>query len=144
MGRFADFFREQSITLDGQKKVKMLSLDREFEDVEAERDRLKAENLHLRAQVKPLERDVDRLKERVEKKETDGLDELTENMLLVIANNPDLSQDHLFAHFKLSIVLKPEQFPKAHYGHYLGPAGSWLYKPPELETPNRLRKKKTR
>lgn len=80
----------------------MLSLDREFEDVEAERDRLKAENLHLRAQVKPLERDVDRLKERVEKKETDGLDELTENMLLVIANNPDLSQDHLFAHFKLS------------------------------------------
>src|SRR6267154_3786544 len=102
MGKFADFFREQSITLDGQKKVKMLSLDREFEEMKAERDRLKTENLHLRAQVEPLQRDVDRLKERVEQNKTSELDELTEKMLQVIANNPELSKDELFSHFNLS------------------------------------------
>lgn len=66
MARLADFFREQSITLDGQKKTKMLALDRQFDDMETERNSLKAENLKLKSQVNPLQRDVDRLKQQIQ------------------------------------------------------------------------------
>ena len=89
MGRFADFFREQSITLAEQPKSKMLALDREFENLKAERDALKTQNLKLQAQVNPLQRDVERLKAEVEKKsaqESHKLDETSEKMLLQIAN----------------------------------------------------------
>lgn len=65
MGRVSDFIREQGITLDGQKRTKMLALDDKVTAIEQERDALKAENLELRAQVKPLERENERLKERV-------------------------------------------------------------------------------
>ncbi len=67
MGRLADFFREQSIALAGQQKVKMLSLDREFEDMAAERDALKTENLHLKAEVNPLKRDIERMQNEVQR-----------------------------------------------------------------------------
>ena len=70
MGRIADFFREQSITLDGQKKTKMLSLDLQFEEMEAEITVLKSENLSLKAQVNPLQREVDRFKQKIEQGKT--------------------------------------------------------------------------
>lgn len=70
MGRVADFFREQSIPLGQQQRARMLSLDREFEELAAERDSLKVENLHLKAKVNPLERDIERLKNQLEQKPT--------------------------------------------------------------------------
>jgi len=97
MGRLADFFREQTITLAGQQKAKMLSLDRQFEDVESERDSLKTENLNLKAQVKPLEREVERLKNQMEQKnaaQSHGkLDETSEKMLLDVANGSGVKAD---------------------------------------------------
>jgi DNA-directed RNA polymerase subunit RPC12/RpoP len=44
----------------------MISLDQKVTAIEEERDTLKAENQQLRAQVKPLERENERLKQRVE------------------------------------------------------------------------------
>ena len=92
MGRLADFFREQSITLDGQKKTKMLSLDRQFEEMETERDSLKAENLSLKAQVNPLQRDVDRLKNQIEgmqgKAAKGHLEEVESKILVTLSTIP--------------------------------------------------------
>jgi DNA-binding MarR family transcriptional regulator len=88
MGKIADFFREQSIVLDGQKKTKMLSLDRQFEDMQAERDSLKAENLNLKAQVNPLQREVERLKNQVQTQgaSVHGLEQSEIDMLIFIGN----------------------------------------------------------
>jgi hypothetical protein len=92
MGRLADFFKEQSVPLAGQQKQKMLSLDREFEEMKAERDALKTENLHLKAQVNPLQRDIERLKDQIKQLEKEGatadeqpLDEKAQALLLAIA-----------------------------------------------------------
>ena len=105
MGRVAEFFREQSITLDGQKKVKMLSLDRQFQDMEAERDSLKTENLSLKAQVNPLQREVDRLKNQVEQNKPKAhslLNTVTVDLLKLIANNPNFVVPNLFDHMGLT------------------------------------------
>ena len=105
MGRVADFFREQSIILDGQKKVKMLSLDRQFEDMESERDSLKTENLSLKAQVNPLQREVDRLKNQINSSAAQNarLDEMSEKLLAKLANSDnDTTKDMLITHFQLS------------------------------------------
>ena len=98
MGRLADFFKEQSVPLAGQQKQKMLSLDREFEEMKTERDTLKAENLHLKAQVNPLQRDIERLKNQIEQLEKEGatadeqpLDEKAQALLLAIAQQFHIS-----------------------------------------------------
>jgi chromosome segregation ATPase len=65
MGKLTDFFTEQHIVLAGQNKATMLSLDHQFEELEAERDSLKTENLDLKGQVKALGREVDQLKQRI-------------------------------------------------------------------------------
>jgi len=97
MGRFADFFREQSISLDGQKKAKMLALDSEFEALESKVKILDAENLHLRAEVNPLKREVDGLKNQIERKGAqqshERLDETSEKILLDVANGPGVKAD---------------------------------------------------
>ena len=64
MGKIADCIR--GVALPEQKKIKVLALDQEFSDMEAEIKTLKSENLHLRAQVKPLEREIERLKKQME------------------------------------------------------------------------------
>jgi predicted nuclease with TOPRIM domain len=90
MGRIAAFFREQNISLAQQQKAKMVSLDREFEEMEAEVQRLNTKVLHLEAKVNPLEREVERLKQQIEQKGASGshdkLDEISEKMLSGIAN----------------------------------------------------------
>jgi hypothetical protein len=98
MGRFADFFREQSISLPGQQKQKMLSLDKEFVEMEAERDALKTENLHLKAQVNPLHRDIERLKSKINQLEEatttkESLDEKALALLSAIAKNFQIARD---------------------------------------------------
>jgi chromosome segregation ATPase len=93
MGRLADFVREQNITLAGQQKQKMLSLDAQFEKMEAERDSLKTENQNLKAQVNPLQRENERLKQRIEEAGTkrisesgkDHLDESDISILKLVA-----------------------------------------------------------
>jgi outer membrane murein-binding lipoprotein Lpp len=99
MGRLADFFREQSIGLAGQQKVKMLSLDREFEDMAAERDALKTENLHLKASVNPLKRDIERMQEQIQRAKAaaetrnEKLEEQAEALLVAIAKRFHISRD---------------------------------------------------
>jgi len=106
MGRLADFFREQSITLDGQKKQKMISLDRQFVEMEVERDSLKTENLHLAAKVNPLEREIERLQNQVQKMGSQNhgrLDEIAENILLALANG-EYDRERIFAPLNISKV----------------------------------------
>lgn len=106
MGRLANFFSEQNIVLDGQKKQKMLSLDRQFVETETERDSLKTENLHLKAQVKPLEREVQRLQDQVKKigsQDHGRLDELAEKILLALANG-EYDRERIFAPLNISKV----------------------------------------
>jgi hypothetical protein len=99
MGRFADFFREQHITLAGQQKQKMLSLDSEFEQMKAERETLKTENLHLKAQVNPLQRQVDQLRGQIQRAEeksaadkNQALDDNSVKLLRAIANRFHVSE----------------------------------------------------
>lgn len=68
MGRIADFFREQSIPLAQQQRAKMISLDREVEELESKVKVLETENLHLKAEVNPLKREIERLKNQMESK----------------------------------------------------------------------------
>jgi hypothetical protein len=98
MGRFADFFKEQSVPLAGQQKQKMLSLDHEFVEMEAERDSLKTENLHLKAQVNPLQRDIERLKDKIGQLEEpttakESLDEKAVALLSAIAKSLHIAKD---------------------------------------------------
>jgi predicted RNase H-like nuclease (RuvC/YqgF family) len=72
MGRFAEFFKEQSIPLAVQPKQKMLSLDQQFEKMEAQIQILENENLHLKAQVKPLERRIEQLQQQIENMEREA------------------------------------------------------------------------
>lgn len=114
MGRLAEFFREQSIVLDGQKKQKMLSLDRQFVEMETERDRLKAENLSLKAKVNPLEREVERLKQEVQSKAAhdDSLDEIAVTLLQAIADS-----DGRMPKYRTGALLK---MTKAQTNYYFG------------------------
>jgi len=98
MGRLADFFREQNITLAGQQKTKMLSLDREFEQMEAKLNVLESENLKLQAEVNPLKRQIDRMQDQVQRAEADlaarneKLDEKAEALLVAIAHAHHVSE----------------------------------------------------
>src|SRR6266516_963026 len=89
MGRVADFFVEQNIALALQQKKKMLALDNEFSALEAKVKVLEAEKLHLEAEINPLKREVERLKNQAKQKSAshERLDEITEKMLLDIANS---------------------------------------------------------
>lgn len=104
MGRVADFFADNRITLDGQKQAKMVSLDRKCEDIEAERDRLKAENLHLQSEVNPLKREVDRLKEQIKEQTAPSmsLDETEQTILEALSKFPRTETDKIANALKLS------------------------------------------
>jgi len=67
MGKIADAIR--GCALPQQKTTKLLTLDREFEQMESKINVLEAKNLKLQAQVNPLQREIDRLKEQI-KQET--------------------------------------------------------------------------
>jgi hypothetical protein len=101
MGKIADALR--GVAMPEQKRIQVLSLDQQFSDLEAENKALKLENTKLQAQVNPLQREVDSLKQRVEKQDSASLDDLSEKMLLEIANQGYAEQQRLFEHFQLSI-----------------------------------------
>jgi len=65
MGSIAVAIR--GIHLPEQNKRKLLSLDQEFVEMEAEIQTLKSENLLLQAKVNPLEREIERLKSQIKK-----------------------------------------------------------------------------
>ena len=67
MGRVADFFSAQGITLAIQQKQQMLALDKQFEAFESQVKVLQSENLKLRAEIEPLKKQVDGLKQEIEK-----------------------------------------------------------------------------
>jgi DNA-binding PadR family transcriptional regulator len=77
VGKVADFFRDQSVPLGQQQKAKMLSLDREFVELESKVRILEADNLKLRAEVNPLKKEVGRLENKVQQKDAP------------LAHNPD-------------------------------------------------------
>ena len=60
MGKIADAIRGTGLSQ--QKQTQMLALDKQFSEMETEIQTLKTENLHLRAQVRPLEEQIERLK----------------------------------------------------------------------------------
>lgn len=66
MGRIANIFSGQHITLSLQQQKQMLLLDQEFEALESKVKVLEAENLKLRAEVNPLKQKVDRLQKQVQ------------------------------------------------------------------------------
>lgn len=68
MGRVADFFREQNIPLAQQQRAKMVSLDRQVEELETKVQVLETENLHLKAEVNPLKQQVQRLEQKLQEK----------------------------------------------------------------------------
>ena len=106
MGRLADFFREQSIALDGQKKQKMLSLDREFVDMELRVQTTEAKLLKLAAEVNPLKRDVERLQNEIKQtgsQDHTSLDEVAEKILLAVANG-EYSRERIFSNLNVSKV----------------------------------------
>lgn len=91
MGKLADAIRE-GCAMPDQKRAQLLSLDAQFEQVTAERDALKKENLNLKAQVNPLEREVKQLKEEkqriLEQASKHGdLDSDTERVLIAIVES---------------------------------------------------------
>ena len=72
----------------------MLTLDREFEDMEAKIQVLESEKLHLQSEVGPLKRQVDQLQEKIQRIEAKAaatvrkpLEEKAEKLLLAIANS---------------------------------------------------------
>lgn len=93
MGKIANLFSGQSITLSQQQLRQMLLLDQEFEALEAKVKVLEAENLKLRAEVNPLKQKVDRLQKQVQQSDS-----------AVHANNPlDYACDQ-----RQAILLRPD------------------------------------
>jgi hypothetical protein len=89
VGKLADFFNAQGITLPVQQKQQMLALDKEFESLEFKLTRLEAENLKLRAEVNPLKQEVEKLKNKVEKSgvhDSPTLDEIEVKILRLLSS----------------------------------------------------------
>ena len=61
------------------------------------------ENTKLQAQVNPLRSEVDTLEQRIKAQDSASLDDLSEKMLLEIANQGYAEKQRLFEHFQLSI-----------------------------------------
>ena len=102
MGKIADAIR--GLTLAEQPKRRLLTLDKEFEGLESEIQRLKTENQRLQAQVKPLERENEQLKTATLKTATsdqDRLDELCEKILITTANSDHIVREQLIERLQL-------------------------------------------
>ena len=100
MGRLADAIRD-GVAMPDPKRRQILLLDEEFSELEAENQVLKAENLRLQAKVNPLERENQRLKERIKHQDSAALDDVSEAMLLLIANG-GVSKEALAQRLNLS------------------------------------------
>ena len=68
MGKIADATR--NLTMSTQQRRKVLTLDKEFDSLEAKVNELESEKLHLEKEVNPLKREVERLKKQVKEKST--------------------------------------------------------------------------
>ena len=103
MGKIADAIRGLSLPL--QVKTKLLALDKEFSEMITEIQTLKAEKLNLQAKVNPLERQVQGLKQEKEQSATRGhgrLDDLSEKILIEVANRDRIIREELIQHLGLS------------------------------------------
>ncbi|HEV8552531.1 MAG TPA: hypothetical protein VGR65_03965 [Casimicrobiaceae bacterium] len=103
MGKVADAIR--NMPLPQQDKTKLLTLDKEFSKMETEIQTLKAENLHLQAKVNPLEREIEGLKKEKEQKAAQShgrLDDLSEKILIEVANSSVVISDQLIQYFQIS------------------------------------------
>src|SRR5262245_55188688 len=103
MGKIADAI--SNWTLPQEQKRQLLSLDREFLQMETKIQALEAENLKLQAKAKPLEREVQRLKEAAHKQETHAvarLDEMAEKALIMIVQASELMDTQVFSTLGLS------------------------------------------
>lgn len=129
MGELADFFKRQSIVLPQMQKREMLSLDKKFSDMAAEMEVLKTENLHPKAQVKPLEHDIERLKGQLEgmNQAMNQLDEISAEMFEIIANSdatpPSLAY---FSHFRTSEARIEYHFDVLYDGRFISRCGTDL------------------
>jgi len=95
MGKIANLFNEQKISLPIEQRKQMLALDREFDELESKVTTLNSECLHLRAQVEPLKKQVERLQHQLEKQGT-GDHDLEQNeieMMKFIGNKQGTSKD---------------------------------------------------
>ena len=112
MGKIANFFREQKIVLAGQQRAQMLALDAEFEQMETKLKVLEAENLKLQAKANPQEREIERLKQQINKSaapvEQAPLHEDAQKMLRLIASKQYWhSKDDVFRQMQASVQLNP-------------------------------------
>lgn len=92
MGRIIGLLTAQGVHLGQEHKRQVLALDSEFEQMEFQITALKAENLHLQAQVNPLQRDIERLKSKIQDlegeaaaKQGDPLDENAKRLLVAVS-----------------------------------------------------------
>ena len=74
MGKLADFFRRQSVTLSQTQKREMLNLDAQLEALESKVKVLEAENLNLQADTNPLQREVERLQDEIKRQRSGNPD----------------------------------------------------------------------
>jgi hypothetical protein len=111
VGKIADAIRGMALPI--QNKTKLLTLDDEFSEMEAEIQTLKAQNLSLQAKVNPLEREIQRLKDDIKKyaasTDHDKLDRWLEKILIEIANHGPLTREH---------QTKPPRLSTARLAHY--------------------------
>ena len=124
MGKIADAIRSMSISLPQQDKKKLLTLDREFAEMESKIQTLETQNLHLQAKVNPLEREVQGLKKEKEKNAAQShgrLDDLSEKILIEVANSSSVASEQLIQHLEISPakgnhhfdILEERQFVRA-------------------------------
>jgi len=124
VGKIADAVR--GFPLPEQNKQKLLALDREFVEMESKIQALKTENLNLQAQVKPLEREVQGLKDSIEQHAATGhikLDDMSEKILIAIANCDALQREAHVQELGLTVakgnhyydILVEKGFIRVHY-----------------------------
>jgi regulator of replication initiation timing len=85
MGKLADAIRD-GVSIPDQKRRQILRLDEEFSALESENKILKAENIRLQVEVNPLKKENQELKARIKQQDEASIDEVSEAMLLRIAN----------------------------------------------------------
>lgn len=103
MGKLTDALR--GVALPQQTKAKVIRLDREHDELEAQVQALNAKVLHLEAEVNPLKRTIERLEQQIEQKRAPShgpLHEITEGLLKLIANNPAFVDGNLRDELRLT------------------------------------------
>lgn len=95
-GRVSGVLNAMGFHIGQEQKRQILTLDREFEEMESKIKVLEAEKLSLQAKVHPLEEKIKRLQEQVKEKSAaqshERLDEVSEKILIAVVNGADRVQ----------------------------------------------------